>query len=77
VFWTLAERDVRKPVLPRSVTHGALTTLRERLVTIGAKVVTQARYVVFRMAAVAVPKRVFRVILERIRRLRGPGAEPG
>ena len=43
---------------------------------IGAKVVTHARYVVFQMAEVAVPKRLFRAILERIRRLRLPETVP-
>ncbi len=43
---------------------------------IGAKVVTHARYVIFQMAEVAVPKRLFRAILERIRRLRPPETVP-
>jgi len=46
-----------------------LTTLRERLVKIGAKVVSHARYVIFQMAEVATPRRLFAAILERIRRL--------
>lgn len=37
-----------------SVAHWSLTTLREKLIKIGAKVVRTARYVVFRMAKVAV-----------------------
>ena len=54
-------------------------TRRERiegLIEIGAKVVTHARYVVFQMAEVAVPKRLSRAILERIRRLRLPETVP-
>ena len=39
--------------------------------------VTHARYVIFQMAEVAVPKRLFRAILERIRRLRPPETVPG
>jgi hypothetical protein len=31
------------------------TTLREKLIKIGAKVITHARYVVFQMAEVALP----------------------
>jgi hypothetical protein len=46
-------------------------------VRVGAKVVTHARYVSFQMAKVAVPKRLFRAILERIRRLRLPETVPG
>ena len=47
-----------------------LTTLRDKLVKIGAKVVSGARYIVFQMAEVAIPRRLFRAILERIRRLK-------
>jgi len=39
------------------------------LIKIGAKVVRHARYVTFQMAEVAVPRELFRAILERIRRL--------
>ena len=67
---------LRRLALPRSVKHWSLTTLREKLVKIGAKVVTHARYVVFQMAEVAVPKRLFRAILDRIRRLRLPATVP-
>jgi len=63
--------------LPRSVKHWSMTTLRERLVKIGAKVVMHARYVIFQMVEVAVPKQLFKAILERIRRLRPPEAVPG
>jgi len=52
------------------------TTLREKLIKIGAKVITHARYVVFQMAEVAVPKRLFQAILERIRRRRLPETAP-
>ena len=68
---------LRRLPLPRSVKHWSLTTLREKLVKIGAKVVTHARYVVSEMAEVAVPKKLFRSILERIRRLRIPDLVPG
>lgn len=44
-------------------------TLREKLIEIGAKVVTHTRYVVFQTAEVAVPRRLFAAILERICRL--------
>ncbi len=68
---------LRRLALPRSVKHWSLTTLREKLIKIGAKVVTHARYVVFQMAEVAVPQWLFRAILERIRRLRLPETVPG
>jgi len=68
---------LRRLALPLGVKHWSLTTLREKLVKIGAKVVTHARYVIFQMAEVAVPRWLFRVILERIRRLRLPETVPG
>jgi len=57
--------------------HWSLTTLREKLIKIGAKVVSSARYVVFQMAEVAIPRRLFQLILERIRRLRLPTVMSG
>jgi hypothetical protein len=63
---------LRRLALPTGVKHWSLTTLREKLIKIGAKVVTHARYVIFQMAEVAVPRGLFRAILERIRRLRPP-----
>ncbi len=56
----------RRLALPRSVKHWSLTTLREKLIKIGAKVVTHAGYVIFQMAEVAVPRELFAAILERI-----------
>ena len=50
--------------------HWSLTTLREKLIKIGAKVVAHSRYVFFQMAEVAVPRKLFAAILERIQRLR-------
>jgi hypothetical protein len=61
---------LRRLALPRSVRHWSLTTLREKLVKIGAKIVRHARYVTFQLAEVAVPQSLFRDILRRIARLR-------
>ncbi len=60
---------LRRLALPRSVKHWSLTTLREKLIKIGVKIVRRARYVTFQMAEVAIPRDVFRSILARIRRL--------
>jgi hypothetical protein len=60
---------LRRLALPEGVKHWSLTTLREKLVKIGAKVVYHARYVVFQMAEVAIPHRLFATILRRIGRL--------
>jgi hypothetical protein len=53
----------RTLVLPDEVERWSLTTLREKVVKIGAKVITHARYTVFQMAEVAVPRDLFRRIL--------------
>jgi len=49
---------LRRLALPQKVKHWSLTTLREKLIKIGAKVVSHARYVTFQMAEVAVPRRL-------------------
>ena len=67
---------LRRLALPRGVKHWSMTTLREKRIKIGAKVVSTARYVIFQMAEVAIPRGLFQAILERIRRLRPPGAVP-
>jgi hypothetical protein len=63
---------MRTLALPREVEHWSLTTIREKLVKIGAKVVAHGRYVTFQMAEVAVPRDLFRKILRLIERLRRP-----
>jgi len=50
---------LRRLGLPRSVKHWSLTTLREKLINIGAKVVTHSGYVIFHMAEVAVRRELF------------------
>jgi hypothetical protein len=62
---------LRRLALPRSVKHWSLTTLREKLIKIGAKVVTHARYVTFQMAEVVISRQLFKTILRQISRL-GP-----
>ena len=60
----------RTLVLPDAVERWSLTTLREKVVKIGAKVITHARYTVFQMAEVAVSRDLFRRILQMIDGLR-------
>jgi hypothetical protein len=48
-----------------------MTTLREKLIKIGAKVLTHARYVTFQMAEAAISRQLFKTIPRRISRL-GP-----
>jgi len=68
---------LRQSVLPAPVRHWTLTTLREKLIKIGAKVVRHARQVIFQMAEVAVPRELFSNILRAIERLRLATAPPG
>jgi hypothetical protein len=46
-------------VLAEEVKHWSLTTLREKLIKIGAKVARHGRYVTFQLAEVAVPRKLF------------------
>jgi len=66
----------RTLVLPDEVERWSLTTLREKVVKIGAKVISHARYTVFQMAEVAVPRDLFRRILAMIDQLRPKRIEP-
>jgi hypothetical protein len=61
---------LRSLALPEAVAQWSLTTLREKLVKIGARIVRHGRYVVFQLAEVAVPRALFAEILRRIERLR-------
>jgi hypothetical protein len=60
---------LRRLALPRSICHWSLTTLRQKLVKIGAKVVRHSRYVIFQLAEVSVPRQLFAAILGRIQQL--------
>jgi hypothetical protein len=60
---------LRRLALPRRVKHWSPTTLREKLIKTGARIVRHARYVTFHMAGVAVPRALFDQILWRIARL--------
>ena len=61
---------MRTLALPNEVEHWSLTTLREKLVKIGAKVVSHGRYVTFQLAEVALPRKLFEKILALIGDLR-------
>jgi hypothetical protein len=43
--------------------HWSLTTLRDRLIKIGGKMVRHGRYVTFQMVGVAIPRELFADIL--------------
>jgi hypothetical protein len=65
---------LRMLAMPKTAEPWSLTSLREKLVKIGAKVVSHGRSVTFQVAEVAVPRRMFADILAPIARLRAPPA---
>ena len=65
---------VRTLAMPKAAEPWSLTSLREKLIKIGAKVVSHGRYVTFQMAEVAVSRQMFADILMLIARLRAPPA---
>jgi hypothetical protein len=67
---------MRRLALPEAVKHLPLTSLKEKVVKIGAKIVTHARYVTIQMAEFAVLNWLFAEILALIHSLR-PRPAPG
>jgi hypothetical protein len=60
----------RTLALPEAVSHWSMTTLRDRLVKIGAKIVRHGRSITFQMAEVMVPRDLVQKILDAIAALR-------
>ncbi len=65
---------LRTLALPEAVEHWSLTTLREKLIKIGAKVARHGRYITFQLAEVAIPRALFSEILSLIDGLRPKSA---
>ena len=63
---------MRTLAMPRTAEPWSLTSLREKLIKIGAKVTSHGRYGTFHMAEVAVPRQMFADILTLIAQLRAP-----
>jgi DDE family transposase len=63
---------LRTLATPDVIADWSLTSLREKLIKIGAKVVSHGRYVTFQMAEVAIPRQLFAAIMQRIAALRSP-----
>ena len=61
---------LRTLTLPGAVSHWSMTTLRDRLVKIGTKIVRHGRSITFQMAEVMVPRTLFQQILDVIAMLR-------
>ena len=66
---------LRTLATPEEIETWSLTSLRERLIKTGTRLVRHGRYAIFQMAAAALPKEVFAGILGLINTLRGPPAE--
>ncbi len=63
---------LRTLATPEAIASWSLTSLREKLINIGSRVVSHGRYVTFQMAEVAIPRALFADILNRISALRSP-----
>ena len=63
---------LRTLATPEPIKTWSLTTLKEKLIKIGAVVVSHGRYVAFRMAEVAISRHLFADILGLIAELRPP-----
>ena len=61
---------LRTLAMPEPIRDWSLTSLKEKLIKIGAKVVSHGRYVAFQMAEVAIPRQMFQEILRLIAELR-------
>ena len=61
---------LRTLTLPEAVSNWSMTTLRDRLVKIGAKIVRHGRSITFQMAEVMVSRDLFQQLLDAIRALR-------
>jgi Transposase DDE domain group 1 len=65
---------MRTLAMPKAAEPWSLTSLREKLIKIGSKVVSHGRYVTLQMAEVAVSRRMRADILSLIARPRAPPA---
>ena len=63
---------LRTLATPEPIKDWSLTSLKEKLIKIGAKVVSHGCYVAFQIAEVAVPRNLFAHILQLIAELRAP-----
>ena len=63
-------RLARTLATPEPIKDRSLTSLKEKLIKIGAKIVSHGRYVALQMTEVAIPKSLFADILRLIAELR-------
>lgn len=67
---------VRTLVLPNSISDWSLTSLRERLIKIGAKAIRHARSIILQLAEVAVPRKLWAEMLSNICDLKASAQSP-
>jgi hypothetical protein len=63
---------LRTLATPEPIKDWSLTSLKEKLIKTGAKIVSHGRYVAFQMAEVAIPRTLFADVLRLIAELRPP-----
>jgi hypothetical protein len=63
---------LRALATPEPIKDWSLTSLKEKLIKIGAKVISHGRYFAFQMAGVAIPRSVFADSLRLIAELQSP-----
>ena len=63
---------LRTLAAPEAIEKWTLTSLRERVIKTGARLVRHARYAVFQMAEAALPRELFAGVLSMINGLRAP-----
>ena len=63
---------LRALATPEPIQDWLLTSLREKLIKIGARIVSHGRYIAFQMAEVAIPRNLFADILRMIADLQPP-----
>ena len=68
---------LRTLATPEPIENWSLTSLKEKLIKIGGKVVNHGRYIAFQMAEVAVPRKLFAEILQPIPHVPGRGRPAG
>ena len=61
---------LRTLATPEPIKDWSLTSLKEKLIKIGAKFLSHGRYVAFQIAEVAIPRQMFQEILRLIAELR-------
>jgi len=60
----------RRLVLPRQIKHWTLTTIRDKFIKIGARMISHSRYVIFQMAEVTVSRQWMAKVLSNIQSFR-------